>query len=113
MSDLNRIEQIKALRSHAARPARENTYWSSGECEFLRTMYHDGTGITDIAILLQRSETAIMQQILKLDLFDRQSYPMRRKKKPKYHCLCERCRLPEGECPRSGAEVMPKADLNA
>ena len=61
MSDLNRIEQIKALRSRAVRPARENTYWSSGECEFLRTMYHDGTGITDIAILLQRSETAIMQ----------------------------------------------------
>ena len=113
MSDLNRTEQIKALRSRAVRPKRENAYWSSGECEFLRTMYHDGTGITDIAILLQRSETAIMQQILKLDLPDRQAYPIRRKKKPKYYCLCERCRLPEGECPRCGAEVMPHADLNA
>ena len=113
MSDLNRTEQIKALRSRAARPARENAYWSSGECEFLRTMYAEGIGISDIALGLQRSETAIMQQILKLDLPDRQAYPIRLKKNPKYHCLCERCRLPEGECPRFGAEVMPHADLNA
>lgn len=103
MANLHTKEQIIALRNRTARPERENAYWSSGECEFLRTMYHDGTGITDIAILLQRSETAIMKQILKLDLPDRQAYPIRRKKNPKYYCLCERCRLPEGECPRCGA----------
>ena len=65
MSDLNRIEQIKALRSRTARPARENTYWSSTECEFLRAMYGEGIGMSDIDLALQRSETAVMQQILK------------------------------------------------
>ena len=99
MSDLNRTEQIKALRSRAVRPKRENTYWSSTECEFLRTMYAEGTGISDITLALQRSETAVMQQILKINYFNRQDYPLRKKKKPRYYCLCKKCKLPEWECP--------------
>lgn len=104
MSNLNTKEQIKALRNRTTRPERDNAYWTPTECDLLRAMFAEGSGITEIALSLMRSETAVMQQILKMDLLDRQTYPLRCKKKPKYRCLCEQCKLPKSTCPKCGME---------
>ena len=38
-------------------------------------MFLEGVGITEMAVILQRSETAIIQQIEKMNLYDRKLYP--------------------------------------
>lgn len=76
----NNLQQsLRELRSHRKLPEREGEYWSDEEREDLSRKFNEGAGISEIAVALHRSEPAIMQQIEKLDLFDRKENPRRQR----------------------------------
>ena len=48
---------------------REGEFWSEEERQYLQSLFDNGTGITAIAILLQRTELAVIMQANQMDLF--------------------------------------------
>lgn len=92
MHEQEYLEIIKSMRQHAKRQEREGDYWSEEEKERLARMFYDGSGITEIAILLQRTEPAVIQQIEKMDLYQRKENPTRRDPSKAPGCLCGRCK---------------------
>ena len=69
-NEKERLESIKQMRLGTSQLDREREYWTLEEREQLIRMYTSLVGITEIAIQLQRRESAIIQQIVKLGLFD-------------------------------------------
>ena len=75
---MHKYEIYKAVTSmcnRAVRMDREGDYWIEEEKEQLVKLFRQGEGITAIAIRLQRTEPAIMQQIEKMDLYRRKEVP--------------------------------------
>ena len=66
-------EAVKNLRDPNYHPEREGEYWTEDEIERLKEMFDEHFGITEAAVTLKRSETAIYQQMEKQDLFDRKA----------------------------------------
>ena len=96
----NNLQQsLRELRSHRKLPDREREYWSDEEREDLSRKFNEGAGISEIAVALRRSEPAIMQQIEKLDLFDRKENPRRQRVARQLNCLCGRCGNDPTSCP--------------
>ena len=90
---------IRKMRARQTRMEREREYWSPEETEQLETMFHEGIGLSEIAIRLQRTEQAICQQIEKMDLYNRKANPRRHKGGTKLpRCLCEICQVPRECC---------------
>ncbi len=89
-------ESVKNMRKRTVRLDREGDYWTEEErCE-LRKKFDEGEGITAIALALQRTESAIIQQIEIMDLFER------KKKNPtpkEPRCLCTNCKVDPASCP--------------
>ena len=91
---------VKNMRKSAVRLERQGDYWSEEDKENLSKMFLEGVGITEMAVILQRSETAIIQQIEKMNLYGRRLYPARQKncsEQPK--CLCDNCMADPALCP--------------
>lgn len=99
---------IHLMRARMAELRREGEYWDKEENEKLTDLFYDGVGISEIAIIHQRSEAAIMQQIEKLDLYRRKEMPLRRKGFRKPTCLCEKCNV-SYSCPYYHHQQMIKA----
>ena len=99
MMDNNLQQSLRELRSHRKLPEREGEYWSDEERENLSQKFNEGAGISEIAVALRRSEPAIMQQIEKLDLFDRKENPRRQRAARQLNCLCGRCGNDPTSCP--------------
>lgn len=100
MTDEEYVQRVKDMRNRVVTLEREGKYWSDDDIKRLRVMFNGGTGITEIAVRLGRSETAIIQETEKLGLFERK-YPPRLCTRGKASvpdgCLCEKC--PEkGNC---------------
>ena len=92
-------QSVLIMRSKGEKLDREGEYWSDEERGFLQSLFDSGTGITAIAIILQRTELAVIQQAQLMDLFT----PPHKKRKyrprqPK--CLCCNCKLDPAFCPR-------------
>ena len=102
ISDNNR-ENIINMRKRTKRLERENRYWNKDEKWKLRTMFYDGIGISEISLVLQRSEMAVIQQIEKEDLFERKSRPQRKRQHMRRcsACLCNSCNADASQCPRN------------
>ena len=87
----NRKELLRAIRGTEVMPARNGEYWRDDERNQLKKLYNEGVGISEIALMLQRSENSIIQQLTYLEVLrapkPRKSY----RKKPK--CLCFKCEL--------------------
>ena len=70
---LNHLENerdfLKALREGTSPSERSREYWTDEEKEELRQYFMDDEGISQIAIALQRSENAIVQQLIALKWF--------------------------------------------
>lgn len=97
-------EAVQSMRNRTTRLDREGDYWNDDEKEKLRFLFNNGEGITEIAIQLQRSEPAVMQQIEKMDLYQRKEYPQRSRNTSRApRCLCENCSLDRAFCPRCTA----------
>ena len=103
MHEYDIYEAVTSMRNRTVRMDREGDYWTEEEKEQLVKLFRQGEGITAIAIKLQRTEPAIMQQIEKMDLYRRKEAPARRKSAPKPPaCLCDNCQLDRSLCPRCG-----------
>jgi len=101
MREYEIYEGVISMRNRTVRLDREGDYWTEEEKEQLVKLFREGEGITAIAIRLQRTEPAIMQQIEKLDLYRRKESPARRKSTTKSPiCLCDNCQLDPSCCPR-------------
>ena len=90
-------ETIKNLRNRLIKPDHEGDYWSDEDKASLKFRFDNGYGISEMAIIYQRSESAICQQIEKMDLYGRKRDPMRQKalSLPRSCSLCNRnCRCP-------------------
>lgn len=92
-------QQLQKLRNRMIRPEREGEYWTENEVATLTRKFCEGAGISEIAVALRRSEPAIMQQIEKLDLFDRKENPRRQRVARQLNCLCGRCGNDPALCP--------------
>ena len=85
-----RTEQIQAMRHRTGQMDRERTYWTNDDKENLKTLFYQNTGITEIALILQRTEVAVMQQIQSLNLYEK---VRRQSIKKQEGCLCKHCTL--------------------
>lgn len=93
-------KEVQAMRSRALTFEREGEYWTDEEKHRLQVMFEAGIGITEIACTLRRSEVAVLQQIEKMDLYNRKSNPRRRCAVRKQSCcLCSICTCDPQFCP--------------
>lgn len=112
MSEQEYKEAVRSMRNRTTRMDREGDYWTDDEKEKLRFIFNSGEGITDIAIQLQRSEPAVMQQIEKMDLYQRKENPQRRRSGfREARCLCEACRMDAAACPRSKGDPADREGM--
>lgn len=99
LNEQNYTNTVKNMRKSAVRLERQGDYWSEEDKENLSKMFSEGVGITEMAVILQRSETAFIQQIEKMNLYGRRLYPARQKncsEQPK--CLCDNCMADPALC---------------
>lgn len=82
------------MRNGAIKMLRDGEYWTDADREILRREYGSGTSINEIAIMLQRSESAIYQQIERLGLCKRNPFSTRKKggQSEVHSCLCKSCK---------------------
>ena len=100
LTDTDFTETVRNMRRRTTRLEREGDYWSPQEVDQLKTAFNEGVGITEMAIRLQRTEPAVIQQIEKLDLYQRKDNPRRRRKT----CMnrrvsCSACPVDPCSCP--------------
>ena len=101
INDDNRTQSIQNMRARTIKLEREGDYWTDDEREQLARMFYEGKGITAMALCLQRTEPAVVQQIEKLDLYCRKACPVRSKPVAKPSpCLCNVCQHDRSSCPR-------------
>lgn len=94
----NYEESVKNMRNRTVRLDREGDYWTAEEREALIQKFHEGVGITAMALQLQRTESAVIQQIEAMDLFGRK----KKSSAPKQpRCLCSDCKYDSTLCPRN------------
>ena len=83
----NSADRIKAMRQRTGGIERDGFYWSEAERQQLKTDYENGVGLSEIAAELQRTETAVVQQLIQLDVVKK---TQRRRSKQEV-CLCGKC----------------------
>lgn len=91
-------QSVVLMRNKIGKLDREGEYWSDEERLHLQQLFACGTGITAIAILLQRTELAVIQQAMLMDLFTPPH--AKHKYRPRTpQCLCHNCKLDPALCP--------------
>ena len=97
-------ESIRSLRTRSSRLEHEGDCWTTEEKERLEERFHEGIGISEMVIRLQRTEPAINQHIEKMDLYGRKDWPKRRRYPRKaLQCCCSTCKANRSLCPRCNA----------
>ena len=103
MSDKYFSETVKNMRNHSTRPQNEGEYWSNEDKQKLIEYFEDAVGITEMAVIFHRSELAVIQQIEKLDLYERKNFPQRIRSRSKSledsEPLCGNCKIDLSLCP--------------
>ena len=104
-------DELIALRTGVKLAERSGEYWSKEDIQLLKRLYcQDGIGISEIALLLKRSEGAVCQQLTKMGLLTPQGRHRTRKKKADEttelagRCLCPHCS--EKTCQNCGKEFF-------
>lgn len=92
-------EQTIAMRTGELKMEREGTYWSNEERSYARQQFYDGIPINEIAIELQRSETAVQQQVLPLYVRPPENTRKRQNAPRDAVCLCSNCTCDRSLCP--------------
>lgn len=86
--------RLIALRTGERLPKR--SHWHVSDEKMLVNLYYTGHGISEIALLLNRSESAVVQKLASLSCLtppNRQHHPHKKRIKP----CCPQCI--ENECP--------------
>ena len=91
----NYQDELAALRRGEMVPESSGDYWSREAIEEMKQEFADGIGISVIALRLNRTERAVIQQLSKLGLLDAQSKHRERMSRvpKKMRCLCIECGL--------------------
>lgn len=95
-SEMTQTELLMALRNGQLPAERSKEYWSESERTELKRRYLAGDGISEIALNLQRSENAVIQQLIAMGLLTPPGKQRRRNPKG------QRCQCPHGaerNCP--------------
>lgn len=100
MTDLEIKEKTIKMRTGELTMLQDKERWSDADREILRREYYLGTPINEIAIMLERSESAIHQQIEQLGLCVRNTAPRRKSIVKEPECLCKYCERDRSLCPR-------------
>lgn len=87
-------EKIVAMRTFGKGLDNDGAYWSTADKRQLEEAFDTGVGITTIALLLGRSEPAIVQQLAKAQKFQAETQK-RRCRKDDVMCCCGKCSLRE------------------
>lgn len=95
-------EKTRLMRNGELQLSRDREYWTDDERDVLRREYVNGTSINEIALMLERSESAIYQQIERLSLCVRNPFSSRKKNSVDkgQDCLCKTCKCGRALCPR-------------
>lgn len=92
-------DELIARRRGYHEDKRYREVWSPEEIEMLRNLFNKGNGISEMAVLLQRSERAVIQRLQQEDLFREIN-----KKNPENQniikCKCKKCELKDS-CPKN------------
>lgn len=96
MTDINhneteRSKRIQAMRQRTGQMEREGSYWTADDKDNLKTLFFQNVGITDIALILQRTEVAVAQQIQMMNLYEKVRRPSGSRRQE--GCLCRKCGL--------------------
>lgn len=83
-------ELLAAIRNGELPSERTTAYWTAEERAELEVSYRKGVGISELSLRLQRSETAICQQVIAMGLTVTSGSRGPRKTKPS-KCSCPRC----------------------
>lgn len=95
-------EHTIQMRKGAVKMLHDGEYWTDDDRALLQREYENGTSINEIALILQRSESAIYQQIERMGLCIRNPFSARRKSVNlnAHTCLCKNCKCDRSLCPR-------------
>ena len=96
-----RRQLLVAIRNGDLPCERSTALWTPEERAELEEAYRNGVGISDLSLRLQRSETAVYQQLVVMGLTATSG--IRGPKKPRPNkCECPRCL--ETQCPHYDAK---------
>ncbi|MDO5786046.1 MAG: hypothetical protein Q4P20_13410 [Eubacteriales bacterium] len=98
-----RQNDLIAMRMNGKGLDNDGLYWSEEDRKTLVNAFESGIGVSEIALLLKRSETAIMQQITREGLMKFETKKRNRSAKKSAKCLCPTC-----ECRDTCDKVMRK-----
>lgn len=113
-NNIDITSKILKLRSGHPENDNRNGYWTDKEDKDLLRMFYDGVGITEIAVILGRTEPSVVQRLLISGAFQRQTRPRAHKdpseKKPPKDpkCRCEKCR--RTDCVNHGKVSVQQID---
>lgn len=102
MSEQEIRDKTAAMRAGQLKMKREGEYWTDEEREILKIRYQAGVPTNEIALELERTETAVNQQVDRMQLvvkntrLSHRSCPDRQEPR----CLCSVCTLDRSQCPR-------------
>jgi len=101
-NSMNQTELLIAQRNGEILPERSTAYWTDEERTELERLYRGGKGLSEMSLLLQRSEGAIYQQLVAMGLMGALGKPRQRNPRP-LKCQCPKCL--ELQCPYYRNEV--------
>ena len=90
MSNSDR-KKLASIRNGELIPEHDGEYWCKEDIENLKKQYLIGTDVSKLALMLGRSETAIMNQIANCGLLEEQNKTKKRNKRKNCDCLCRKC----------------------
>ena len=97
MKDKYKKEAIKNMRKTPYAQDRDRDIWTEEERNQLKKMFNAGEDLSEIALVLQRTELAICQQAMVMGLYVRKRRPKMEQTGCK--CLCEKCAASKSDCP--------------
>ena len=87
-------ERVLEMRSGKYLPINENKKWKKKDINLLVNKYVNGIGISELAVILERSEEAINQEITNLRINETaKNHRSRRSKASEIKCLCNICKV--------------------
>ena len=103
MTELEIKDKTVKMRTGELTLQRDKERWTDTDRETLRREYYLGTPANEIAIMLERSESAIYQQIEQQSLCVRNTVPRKKSVTKEPECLCKYCERDKALCPLCGA----------
>ena len=104
MDNFTFTAELQKLRAGENPPKKRNGYWTEEDKKKLVKMFKDAVGISQIAIRLERTEVAVMSQLVMMGLFSPQCQSRAPKKLSikKKKCQCPECEC--NSCPNCGKD---------